>query len=233
VAKGRETSRSIFQSLRSKGRETFSEFLKLKKSWKDRDTLFLLRSLRSFTRLPSSTTPLPLSRRRHDEGDDRRTALPTSFFGTVRVLSSLFSLLSPFSGTVRGGLTSLSLFRRGHHCLCVFRRSTLRDFRFLRSISLHFICYVFWNLISPLFLKFDIKKLMLCYVFLCSDFSVLMFCFLFSFLMLLLLCGCVAWKNVYNCWRRGSVLVLLVDLLPQNCRWSYLHTYIILLIIFY
>ena len=79
--------------------------------------------------------------------------------------------------------------------------------------------HVFWNLISPLFLKFDIKKLMLCYVFLCSDFSVLMFCFFFSFLMLLLLCGCVAWKNVYNCWRRGSVLVLLVDLLPQNCRW--------------
>ena len=78
----------------------------------------------------------------HDGGDDRRTALPTSFSGTVRVLSSLFSHLSPFSGTVRGGLTSLSLFRRGHHCLCVFRRSTLRDFLFLRSISLHFICYV-------------------------------------------------------------------------------------------
>lgn len=70
---------------------------------------------------------------------------------------SLYSLCSPFSGTVRGGLTSLTIFQWGHHCFCIFEWG-MHSPCFSHLISLWFICYGFWNLISFLFFEIWYKN---------------------------------------------------------------------------
>ena len=88
---------------------------------------------------------------------------------------------------VWGGLTSLTFFQRDHYCKCVFRWGILCVFHLLSLTSPWFIYYAFWNLISPLFLKFNIKNdvIMLCYVFWCFVFFSRFWCCYYCVVVLL------------------------------------------------
>ena len=123
----------------------------------------------------------------------RRRATDAVFSGAI--FPSLLSLLSPFSDTVFSGTvslqSSLSLswycprrFHFSHHFLTrspLFLHISVRYVlsMFSRLISPQFIYYVFWNLISFLFLIFDIKiDVVLCFWMYVMTFSIFHLCLL-------------------------------------------------------